>query len=312
MNEDKDKPANTTHRFTLRQLTYLVELADAGSFATAAARLHLSPSAMAVAVSELERMLGLQLTVRRRAHGVTLTPAGRQIADQAQRVLLEADRLTELPGDDVQVRGTVHLGCYTTLAPSELPDLLDEFGRRFPESTVQLIEAGQDRLTQLLLAGELDAAIMYNLGLDKELRKIKLSRKEIHILLPEAHPLASRQELSIRELAGEPMILLDLPPASENAMAICKAAGVTPQIRYRAMTLELTRALVGRGLGYALLAQRAPGRLTGTGRAVATLKLADPAKPLDVVLVLSPLFPVSKATSALIGVCRELSRENMQ
>lgn len=306
MSEEKNKPANTAPRFTLRQLAYLVELADAGSFATAAARLHLTPSAMAVAVSELERTLGLKLTVRRRAHGVTLTPAGRKIADQAQRVLLEADRLTELP-DDVQVRGTVHLGCYTTLAPSELPDLLGEFGRRFPESTVQLIEAGQDRLTQLLLAGELDAAIMYDLGLDKGLRKIKLSRKELHILLPEAHPLASRQELSVRELADEPMILLDLPPASENALAICKAAGVTPQVRYRAMTLELTRALVGRGLGYALLAQRAPGRLTGTGRAVATLKLSDPAKPLDVVLVLSPLFPVSKATSALIEVCRETS-----
>uniref|UniRef100_UPI0034E943DE LysR substrate-binding domain-containing protein n=1 Tax=unclassified Rhodococcus (in: high G+C Gram-positive bacteria) TaxID=192944 RepID=UPI0034E943DE len=125
--------------------------------------------------------------------------------------------------------------------------------------------------------------------------------------MPEAHPLAGRQELSIRELADEPMILLDLPPASESVMDTCKLVGITPNIRYRAMTLELTRALVGRGLGYALLAQRGPGRLTGKGRAVAAVKLSGPVRPLDVVLVQSPVFSISNSTNAFISLCREMS-----
>ncbi|WP_086707609.1 LysR substrate-binding domain-containing protein [Streptomyces antimycoticus] len=298
-------PGAGSPRFTLRQLEYLVELSGAGSFAAAAARLHLSPSAMAVAIGELERMIGSQLTVRKRAQGVSLTPVGREVAEQARRVLLEAARLGDLPGNKLNVRGTVHLGCYMTLAPAELPDLLYTFSDQFPQSSVQLIEADQDRLMQLLLEGEIDLAIMYNIDLDPALRTIPMSSRKVHLLLAERHPLAQRQTVSVCEVAEEPMVLLDVPPATESAMSVCRAVGVTPKIRFRTMTHELARALVGRGLGYALLAQHAPGRLTGAGRAVAAIPIADPLEPLPVVLVQSPTLTPGAATEAFVSLVRK-------
>ena len=105
--------------FTLRQLECFVAVADHGTIARAAEALHASPSAIGAAVEELERHLGQRLTVRRRAHGVSLTTAGRTLLPQARGLLSSARDLAPARGGRLSGRLTV--GCYQTLAASLLP-----------------------------------------------------------------------------------------------------------------------------------------------------------------------------------------------
>ena len=83
------------------------------------------------------------------------------------------------------------------------------------------------------------------------------------------------------------MVLFDLAPASEHLMTVCRAAGVSPLVAHRTATVELTRSLVGAGLGYTVLAQRAPGARTAAGGRVVEIDLADDPAPLRIVLARS-------------------------
>ncbi|TLF25069.1 LysR family transcriptional regulator, partial [Microbacterium sp. 5K110] len=99
--------------FTLRQLGYLTAVADAGTIAAAAAELRVSPSTLSDALADLDRIVGAPLTVRRRAHGVSLTSAGVHVVDRA-RPLLAASRelMIGLRGEPGELVGPITIGCY--------------------------------------------------------------------------------------------------------------------------------------------------------------------------------------------------------
>ncbi|MDX2822838.1 LysR family transcriptional regulator [Streptomyces ipomoeae] len=121
-------------QFSLRQLVHFVAVAEEGTPTRAAQRLCVSPSAVSLALGELERALKVQLCVRRKAHGITLTPSGRRL-----------------------------LGCHPTLAPTVLPRLLCGFGERYPRITIDFEERTQDDLQQRMLDGKLDLAVLYDM-----------------------------------------------------------------------------------------------------------------------------------------------------
>lgn len=275
--------------FSLRQLAYFVAVAEAGTFAGAAARLHVSASALSLALDELERVLGAQLTVRRRAHGVRLTAAGTDTLRRARRLLHDAGELAAATaGTGDEVAGTVLLGCYPTLAPAELPALLGRFAAAHPRARVELAEASQDVLSRRLRDGELDLALLYDHGLDPGLELTPLSSNTPYLVLPSGHRLAGRSSVHLAEVADEPMVLFDLAPASDHLMTVCRAAGVSP--------------LVGAGLGYAVLAQRTPGLRTAAGDRVVEVDLADEPEPLRIVMARSRTLHPSATALAFARV----------
>ena len=108
----------TAPNFTLRQLTYLVAAADHGTLSAAGQHLHVSSSALSDALTELERTLGAKLTIRRRAHGITLTTAGVRIVEQARPLLTAARELAaSLQAVEGELVGPITIGCYPTLVP---------------------------------------------------------------------------------------------------------------------------------------------------------------------------------------------------
>lgn len=243
--------------FSLRQLWYFVAAAEDGTISAAANRLRVSQSAVSLALNELEKALKVQLFVRRKAHGITLTPSGAQALEQARALLRQAEDLeTKTGGTSAELAGRLALGCYLTLAPTVLPRLLHGFGARHPKVTVDFTEGTQDSLQRLLLAGELDLAVLYDMEILPEIVQVELYQRAPHILLPADHPLAGGAEVALRDLAEEPMVLLDAPPSSHHTMRLCGDAGVKPLVRHRTSNFETARALVGRGLGYAMLIQR--------------------------------------------------------
>src|SRR5699024_4474830 len=144
--------------FTFRQLEYFSAIASEGTLAAAAERCHVSASALALAIDELERHLSLQLLLRREGHGVTLTPAGSRVLSLTRHLLTGAEALaSDAWQASTSVSGTLRLGCFSTLAPFMLPPILQEFGRRHPDLELDYVEASAPYLNDMLLQGRIDA-----------------------------------------------------------------------------------------------------------------------------------------------------------
>ena len=292
-------------RFSLRQLEYFVAIAEAGTLSKAAERLHVSQPGLSQALTDLERALDVQLAVRRKAHGVTLTTSGTQVLRYARDLLHRADDLESVASGGDALTGTLSLGCYVTLAPTQLPRLLQEFTALHPNVTIDFVEGTQDVLQRRLLGGELDLAILYDMEIQPEMARAVIDTMKPHILLPAGHHLAEQPSVSLADLADEPQVLLDAPPSSHNTLAIFERFGVTPNVRYRPTTFELTRALVGRGMGYALLVQRPANDRTYEGNKVAIKEITEPVGDYRVLVAWPKATRLNRRAQAFVEFCQE-------
>jgi DNA-binding transcriptional LysR family regulator len=257
-------------------LLYFVAVAEEGTVSSASERLRVSPSAVSLALTELERALKVQLCIRRKAHGVTLTVSGTQLLKHARALLRQARELeSEVANAEGELSGLLSVGCFMGLAPVMLPKLLHGFGKRHPRVTIDFEEGDQTGLQQRLLAGKLDLVVLYDVALSPEIGGVELTRMRPHIMLSADHRLAGEPVVALHDLAEEPMVLLQEPPSPEHSLALCHQAGVAPVIRYRARNGETARALVGRGLGYAIIMQRPPNDRTYEGLRVVHKEIAE-------------------------------------
>lgn len=295
--------------YTLRQLTCFVAVAEHGSITAAAERLRVSPSAVSGAVDELERALRTQLTVRRRAHGVSLTTSGHDVLRLARNLLGQAEDLELRARDSGEdLRGPLVVGSYHTLAPTVLAELLTAYTERHPCVDLDFISASQADLVDRLARGELDLAVVYDVALPPHIQVLRLYEATPHVVLPADHHLAQDQgrPLSLEHLASEPFILLDLPPSRENTMALFDLAGITPRVRFRTTDYELTRSLVGRGLGYSILVQHPSSSLTWGGRPLTMRPVEPHPHPVGVGLAWDTGMRHSRRAEAMVFLAREI------
>ncbi|NKX53204.1 LysR substrate-binding domain-containing protein [Arthrobacter mobilis] len=273
-------------RYTLRQLSYFVAVAETGTIAAAADELRVSPTAVAAAVRELERIFRTQLTVRRKAHGVSLTPAGSYLFSHAVRLLRDAEELElNASSGGQELSGPLVVGCYLTVAATILPVLLEGFSVNHPKVQLDFVEGTQDEMQERLFAGELDLAVVYDMDLRPGLGSVLLYEVAAYVLLPDGHRLAGQEQVTLAALAEDPMILLDAPPSSHHTMSLFEDAGVQPRIRYRTTDFELTRSLVGRGAGYSVLVQRPAVDASYEGRQVVARPIVPAVKPIAVRMI---------------------------
>lgn len=287
----------------MNQLAAFVAVAEAGTISGAAEKLHVSPSALSAAVTELERSLQTQLLRRRKSKGVSLTPTGELILPRARFVLHQASELeADALGEERGITGVVRLGSYPSLSPTVLPVLITEFTELHPDARLEVQENTQDQLTRGLESGELDVAIMYDLELDPTWKSAILAELPPRVVLPENHRLAdSKGPIDLAHLRKDPMVLLDAPPSASHAHDCCARAGFTPNVVYRARTYETARAFVGRGLGWTLLLQRPSASVTYEGRSVVVKDIGAPIlDPVAVKLVWHPQSLLSKAARTFI------------
>jgi DNA-binding transcriptional LysR family regulator len=272
--------------YTIRQLAAFVAVAEWGTITAAADALHMSHSAVSATITDLEKALDVKLFVRQRARGVKLTPTGHAVLDRAKILLHHASELqNDAHSEAGSVAGPVAVGCYPSLGPTLLPSLIADFTRAHPRAHVDFREDTQNRLRGLLDAHDLDVAFLYDLGLEPGLETVTLDVRHPMVLLPGDHPLAVGDTVRLRDLADEPMVLLDAPPSSGHALSVCAEAGFTPAIGYRAQNFETARSFVGRGLGWTLLLQRPAMDVTYEGLPLALRTVVDPVPaPVRVVL----------------------------
>lgn len=298
----------TVPDFTLRQLGYLTAVADAGTIAAAAAELRVSPSTLSDALADLDRIVGAPLTVRRRAHGVSLTSAGVHVVDRA-RPLLAASRelMIGLRGEPGELVGPITIGCYPTLAPTVLPPLLHDFGEAHPRVDLHIREATHDQLEGRIESGEVDVAFVYDTLVPGHPRRERLFALPAHVLLAADDPLAQAETVRLEDVAPRDLILLDAPPSSAHTLSLFEARGLTPRIRHRTASYEAVRTLVGRGLGYGILVQRPANPASYEGYPVAMKEISPPVDPVGIDVIWSATIDPPDRVRALISFARSIS-----
>ena len=279
--------------YSLRQLEYFVLAASEGSLVKAAEKLNVSQPSISAAVTKLEDQLGVQLLIRHHAAGVSVTPAGAQILTQAGNLVQHAREIQALAADTAsQVKGALQLGSFFTLAPVFLPSLIEGFTSAHPQARIDIGEGTQLDLIDGLRRGRYEMALLYALDMPDDIDITTLAELQPYVLLPKPHRLARQKTVSLKDLADEPMVLLDVAPSRSYFLGLMRDAGIEPEIAFSSPSMELVRGLVGRGQGFSLLVTRPHGDLAYDGQPLAVRPVREKVEPGRIALAcLSQLRP---------------------
>ncbi len=238
----------------LRDLKYLVALADHKHFGRAAAACFVSQPTLSTQIKKLEDELGVPL-VERAPRKVMLTPAGREAATRARGIVAEIEQMKEAArrSQDPEA-GTVRLGIFPTLGPYLLPHVIPSIRQRFPQLELLLVEEKSDLLLTQLREGKLDAAILALPLHDDQLQTEFLFEEPFVLAVPEEHPLARRDALDVAELHDLRLLLLeDGHCLRDQALDVCHLAGTSEKSGFQATSLETLRQMVAANVGVTLL-----------------------------------------------------------
>ncbi|RMD92547.1 MAG: LysR family transcriptional regulator [Alphaproteobacteria bacterium] len=276
-------------RYTLRQLEYFVAVGEAGSIAHASEKLNISSPSISASIAQLEREFGLPLFVRHHAQGLSLTPAGRVMLDQARTVLREADRLADIAGDITGVpRGPLSVGCLLTFAQIVLASVRRSFEAAYPEVRITQLELDQAEIFSAVRRAEIDLALTYNLDIPADLRFVALAELPPYALVNESHPLAQRAEVSVDDLREYPMVLLDLPFSAEYFMSFFARHGARPRVAERTRDMAVMRSLVANGYGYSIANIRPVSDLSPDGKRLRVIPMVGDLRPMIFGLLMAP------------------------
>lgn len=291
---------------SLRQLELFAALPNFATLSAVAAHLHISESALSQAITALERSVGEQLCVRRRARGFTLTPTGQQFAKRAQRVITEAQELVLDAKRGPALRGPIKFGCFGSFATDVVPELLDGFPKRHPEVHLDLMVGTNEELLSQLEAGRLDVAFVYDVSLPAGYHCREIYPTELEVHLHVDHPLAVANTVDVADLAKEPLIQYDATPGAINNTDAFTARGLEPQIEARVTQITLVDALVSRGMGYGLLMSRPRTGLASAGDQSVVVRPLDPPVTVTHVVGIWPEgMSLTSRASALLDFAAE-------
>ncbi|GAA0304358.1 LysR family transcriptional regulator [Kineococcus aurantiacus] len=238
----------------LRQMQYVVALADERQFTRAAALSGVSQSGLSAAIRTLEDELGTAL-FDRSPRQVRPTDAGLALLPYARTMLAQATAARDAVVQATRrLSGTLRVGAEQCLGVVDVSTLLERFHRRFPQVEVHFEQAGSHDLVGRVREGELDLAFVATTEHLGSLPSTELGREPLVLLLPPAHPLAGRAVVDWGELAASPFI--DFVPSwgvRPLTDAACAGHGVHRQVRFSVGDVHALLDLVGRGLGVAVV-----------------------------------------------------------
>src|ERR1700761_107594 len=289
----------------LRQLRYLVALAEELNFTRAAAAEHIAQPALSQQIRRLEEEVGVGL-VERTTRKVALTEAGELLAVRARRILAELEiareELEALRGVDV---GHVTIGAIHTMGPIDLSLALAVFHEAHPGVALTVREQLSEESAELLRADELDLAFLSVTERveSHELAFHRLISEELMVLLPRDHALAGRARVRMAELAQEHFISFRQGARlRELLFSAGRDAQFEPRVTLESNESHRIRTLVSRGLGVAILPR---SDAIGQGAEVAVARLVAPVLRRDITLAWRAGRLHSPAAHAFIELARE-------
>jgi LysR family transcriptional regulator, hydrogen peroxide-inducible genes activator len=261
---------------SLRALGYLVALAETRHFGKAAELCFVSQPTLSAQIKKMEDQLGVQLVER--GQQVRLTDIGERVVERARRAIEEAREIEELARTfQDPLAGELRIGLIPTVGPYLLPHVAGPLRERFPRLKLLLLEHQTHQLIELLKGGALDVGILALPIPVERLATCELYTETFQVALPLDHPLARRGRLSLEDLDGETLLLLeDGHCLRDQALAACRLARVREAPDFRATSLETLRQMVAAGVGITLLPSLAVEQQDARSPAMFLRRFKDP------------------------------------
>jgi len=262
----------------LKDLQYLVALADARHFGKAAEKCFVSQPTLSAQLKKLEHYLGAPL-IERQPKNVTLTEMGERVVERARRMLADSDEIVDLVRHNRDpLAGSLRLAFIPTIGPYLLPLVAGKLRKELSRLKLMLYEYRTAPLLERLKSGELDVGILA-LPVDTEgLATRTLYEEPFTVAMPANHPLADRTSVKLEDLANEKLLLLeDGHCLRDQALEVCGRVGMHESGDYRATSLETLRQMVAAGHGVTLLPGLAAAASHGDQRSLAVRPFAKPA-----------------------------------
>lgn len=242
----------------LRDLKYLVAVAELRHFGRAAESCHVSQPTLSTQLRKLEEFLGVTL-IERNNRQVLLTPIGEKVVAQARMVLRDSDQLVKLAREARDpFGGEFRLGIIPTVAPYLLSKILPPIREALPELQIQLVEAQTAVVTVALQEGRLDAVILA-LPLDEDnVRSEPLYAEPFYLAVSPKHELCGLNSVRSEDLAATEILLLeDGHCLRDQALEVCKQAHAVENTNFSATSIETLRHMVSANVGITLMPELA-------------------------------------------------------
>ena len=262
----------------LKDLRYLVAVADALHFGRAAERCFVSQPTLSAQLKKLEQYLGVQL-IERQPNNVSLTDAGEQIVTRARRILEASDEVVTLArAHRDPLAGRLRLALLPTIGPYLLPRVSQAIRRALPRLELHLYEYQTAPMLEKLRCGDLDLGVLA-LPVDLEgLEARELFVEPFTVAVPDRHRLAKCERVQVADLEDETLLLLEEGHClRDQALEVCSRVGAGESQDFRATSLETLRQMVATGAGVTLLPELATKGAYGDARGVTVLPFAKPA-----------------------------------
>jgi molybdate transport repressor ModE-like protein len=251
----------------VKRLRVLREVAQQGSFSAAGESLGYTQSAVSQQIAALERETGTTL-VERNARGVRLTDAGRALVEHADGILARLAAAEEELEAIAGLRGgRVRLASFPTAGATLVPFAIAEFSKLHPGVELSLVEAEPEEAVPALKSGELDIALTFEyasqgktvwLPEHDDVELVPLLDDPMHLALPADHPLASKRQLRLADLAEEMWIQGDCNGACGRMhIQVCQTAGFEPRVGFQSDDYNVVQGLVAAGVAVSLIAEMA-------------------------------------------------------
>jgi LysR family transcriptional regulator, hydrogen peroxide-inducible genes activator len=290
----------------LKDLKYLVALADTGHFGKAAERSFVSQPTLSAQLKKLEEYLGVKL-VERQPKNVQLTEVGKQVVVRARRMLDEGDEIIALARSNTDpFAGKLKLGLIPTIGPYLLPRVMLKIRKALPHLGLMLYEYQTEPLLRRLRDGEIDAGILA-LPTDHDgIESRTLYQEAFTVALPANHPLVAKSTIKVADLKGHTLLLLeDGHCLRDQALEVCSRIEVREAEDFRATSLETLRQMVIAGLGITLLPELAVDAPFGSQRGLTIRPFAKPTPSRTVGAVWRKSSTRAEAVAAVCDVINE-------
>lgn len=248
----------------LHQLRYVCAVADTGNFSRAAERCQIAQPSLSQQILKLEEDLGAKL-FDRLGRSVRLTEAGRAFVRHARAILEEVEAArSSVAGKNADLRGTVTVGAIPTVGPYLMPSYTTDFARKYPDAKLRIIEDTTSVLVEGLRDLSIDVAILALPLRHKDLELFPMRTEPLFAVLKKDHPRAAAESLALKELRGEPFVMLrDGHCFRDLSIGTCTRARITPNIAFESGQFSSLLGMVAAGVGVSLIPEMAIDRNVG-------------------------------------------------
>lgn len=287
---------------SLTQVRRFIVAANVGRLTEAAEELHVTQAAMSSSIGALEDELGVKL-FERRAHGVELTPIGRELLAYARQIeVATSDLLRAARFSGTTLTGNVRAATTFTGAAYVIAAKAVDFERAYPAVKLEIDEGSLEYTLQRLRENRADVAVLIGSAsfrsLGFEVRPLLRSPRRLW-LAPD-HPLAHDANITLAKVAKYPYVMLTMDHTEEATMAFWSSRGLVPRTRYRLSALEGVREIIAKGGGVTILSDLVYRGWTVDGRRIVRRELDADIPPMEISAVQLASRTPSEAENAFL------------